>query len=30
MFENNLRDQGLEANCGQIIDATFVRTPKTA
>ena len=28
MFENYLRDQGLEARGGQIIDATLVPVPK--
>ena len=28
MFEEDLRDQGLEARIGQIIDATLVLVPK--
>ena len=28
MFEGYLRDQGLEARCGQIIDTTLVSVPK--
>jgi len=28
MFESYLRDQGLQARAGQIIDATLVPVPK--